>query len=347
MMNRSWMVLVCLGLISAGGDRCFAAGTSKPKAIRAPIAPVVRPALDRPSTVPADDVAAAASGVAAAPKKAPAKPKAEPPRPQAANNQETVLGALISAFGGEDPNARRQQEAALEDQNDQNLRNIESQYRPQFEQLLYVELAFLRRVAKPDPQVFVEIAKTAKSGLHVPLREYARMASGQQAVIMVQQGNVVNRGAAPDYPRSAMQKLLMPLVETKLGPEKARLYRQECDKRTEARKRAVITNLVAVLDERLVLTAGQRDKLVEALMPKYESSWDYLCEIYSSNPQFTPSIPDPVIVPLLDENQKKVWNQASKPNFGVGYNVFRNSQFGDTTEIQEIAHLVEEVKDGP
>jgi hypothetical protein len=335
MRNRSWLALLCLAL-SAGDAPCLAADTALPRAPAARVPARIEPA--RGGAKEAAAKGAEAHAAAAAPQ------NAAPARPQPVPNKVSLLEALAGAMGGENAALAKKQREAAEDQN---LRNLEAQFRPQFEQLLYIELALLRRVTKPDAEVFVEIAKTAKAGLHVPLREYARTVSGPQGIIMVQQGNVVNRGATPDDPRLALQKLLAPLAETKLGPDKAKLYRQECDKRSEARKRAVIMNLVAVLDERLVLNAPQRTKLVESLMPKYESSWEYLCEIYSSNPQYTPAIPDPVIVPLLDENQKKVWNQASKPNFGVSANVIRGSQFGDSPEIQEITHMVEEVKDGP
>ncbi len=170
---------------------------------------------------------------------------------------------------------------------DQNIRNLEAQFRPQFQQLLYVELAFLRRACKPDAKPFAEVAKAAKADLRVPLREYVVSRSGARQVT----------GGGPNAadPRLEIRKLLVPLVEAKLGPEKARLYRQECDKRTEARKHAVVMNLVAALDERLVLTAQQRAKLVQSLSANYENAWDQYLEM-SSFQQSSSSCPRSVTI---------------------------------------------------
>ena len=150
-------------------------------------------------------------------------------------------------------------------------------------------------------------------------------------------------------PRSKIQKLLMPLVEAKFGPEKARLYRQECEKRVEARKHAVVLNVVAVLDDRLVLTAQQRAKLVQSLSANYQCAWDPLLEeLASSNESSLPSIRDQSIVPLLDERQKIVWEQAVKPDADEfdAAEFLQNSLSDESTEIQEIKHIAEEVQDG-
>jgi hypothetical protein len=326
-MNRGWMLLACVGLMSAGDADCLAAEPAVPQA------PAVRvPAGIEPARGGAKE--AAAKGAAAAHAAAAAPQKAAAARPPVANRV-SLLEALVGAMGGENAAvAQKQREAAEE----QNRRNLEANYRPQFEQMLYAELAFLRRVCKPDASQFLEIAKAAKADLHTPLREF---------VVSMTTPRVVPAGQTQtaDQPRAAVQKQLVSLVEAKLGEEKARLYRQECDKLAEWRRHAVIMNLVASLDERLVLSPQQRDKLVESLSPKYDSSWDAYCEIYTSNPQYWPTIPDPLIVPLLDERQKGIWQQAMKPNFG---RMIRNgSQFGDAEEIREIATMVAEVKDGP
>jgi hypothetical protein len=246
----------------------------------------------------------------------------------------TLTDALVNALTGDQDAEKRR--AAVQDQQ---FRAMEAQYRPQFQQLLYTELAFLRRACKPDQKQFVEIAKTSKAGLRAPLREY---------VTAVSTGRM-GPGMQSNDPSATVQKLLVPLAESKLGAEKARLYRQECDKRADSRKHAVVSSLVAALDERLVLTAAQRDKLVASLTPKYDNSWDSYCEMFAYNGQYLPAIPEQSIVPLLDDKQKQVWKEVSKLSGQVffGSVVFRGAQFGEATEIQEIAQLVAEVKDDP
>ena len=285
---------------------------------------------------------AVTSGMAAdplptSPYAAPAPQKVKPERAKPATKRESLLGTIVNALGGDDRNNRDPGVRAIEDQN---IRNLEAQFRPQFQQLLYVELAFLRRVCKPDAKPFAEVAKAAKAGLHVPLREYVVSRYGAR-----------RRGRGDSNavdPRSEMQKLLMPLVEADLGPEKSRLYRQECDSRAEARKHAVVLNVVAALDERLLLTAQQRAKLVQSLSSNYERAWDPLLEGFAwGNQGYVPSIRDESLVPLLDERQKGVWDQTVKQNGQVFVGrVFGDLLGGDAAEIQEIARIAEEVQDG-
>lgn len=323
----SLVALLCLGLMPARGARCLAADPAPPQAAAAP-------AAQKAVTT----VRKTASGAVVITAVAPAAKNAPPARPQPAARRGSLLGAIVNALGGGGEDERRR---AAEARNQQamaaNLHNLEAQFRPQFEQLLCVELAFLRRACKPDAKAFVEVAKAAKADLNVPVRQYVR------AVYMPQ-----FRGQQPaeNNPRLAMQKLLTPLAEAKLGPEKARLYRQKCEKREEARKHAVVVNLVAALDERLVLTAAQRAKLVDSLLPKYDHSWDGYCQVFSFNGEYLPPVPDESVVPVLDEKQKSVWQEAvrlyGRVNFGVSIN--NGIQFGEAADVQEIARMVQDVE---
>ncbi len=297
-----WLVLLGLGLMPADDACCIAADP---------------PQAPRP-------VAAGAAG-AAVPRMLEAKPAVR------AAKRGSLLGAIVEALG-DDRDANQRRMRAIEDQN---IRNLEVQYRPQFRQLLYGELAFLRRACKPDGKSFAAVAKAAPAGLEAPLREYI------VTHFMPRQGIPQGGANAPD-PRSAMQKLLLPLVKEKLGPEKAQLYLQECDKRTEVRKHAVVVSLVAMLDERLVLTARQRAKLVKSLTANYENSWDQFVEMFGIGGQVLPTIREESIAPLLDDQQKNVWGQATKQSGIYGGMIVRNFLPGDATEIQEIAHIVEE-----
>jgi hypothetical protein len=227
------------------------------------------------------------------------------------------------------------------DANDQNVRNFAAQFRPQFQQLLYVELAVLRRVCNVEPKPFTELARASQAHLHVLAQEYA--AAQYKAM---RQGS--RRDSDVIDPRSQTYSLLAPLVEAKLGPEQARRYRQECDLRTESRKRATVLNLTAALDERLVLTAQQRETLVRSLSAHYKNQWNQWLQMCVYNPQYLPPIPDDVVVPLLNEKQKSVWRQTARSGnvfFGFQNFMIDNGILRQAPEIQEIARLVEGVQD--
>jgi len=310
----AWIVLLCLHLTLADRTACHAA---EPYQAATPAA-VVPVAVAPTAAAPAADVPAKAEAKAAAPAK-----------------KRGLMGTILKALGDDSEERAKRAKAA----EDQNIRTWEAEIRPQFQQLLYVELAFVRRVAKPDAKTFAAIAKSADAGLEAPLREFvvANYISPRRGS---ERANVAD-------PRSAMQKLLSPLVKEKLGPEKVELYRQECDKRAEARKHAVIMNLVAVLDERLVLTAPQRAKLVQSLSANYEHSWDQFYEVYGIRSQYLPSIRDKSIVALLDDQQKSVWKQTNKiEGETVSSQIMTDNNMPDgvATEVQEIAQIIEEGK---
>ena len=129
---RQWpslIVLLCLGLMPAGDASCFAAGCLLPARALVRRPPRKRPSLSPLSRRPRTDRCLGRSS-----------------RPLAANTM----------------NNRKRRVQPVEDQN---IRNLEAQFRPQFQQLLYVELAFLRRVCKPDAKPFAEVAKAAKADL--------------------------------------------------------------------------------------------------------------------------------------------------------------------------------------
>ena len=227
-----------------------------------------------------------------------AVPAAKPAAPAA--KQGSLTGAIMKALGNDGDERKKRQETA----EDQRVRAMLPQFQPQFQQLLYGELAFMRRVCKPEKKSFAEVAKAANAGLKAPMREYILAMYGSQTIF--------NNGASDADPRSAVGKLLLPLVKGKLSDEKYQLYVQERNKRDEAHQHAVVLNLVAGLDERLVLTTEQRAKLVQALSANYEHSWDQFFEVYGFGNQYLPSVRDKTIVALLDDQQKKVWNQADK-----------------------------------
>jgi hypothetical protein len=292
------------------------------------------PASNKLAPTPAKPVRARPVGVAAA------RVLAVPAQPAA--KQGNLVDAIVNAFGGNEGANQRRAQAVQ----DQNLRNLEAAYRPQFQQLLYSELAFLRRACKPDAKPFVDVARAAKADLRVPLREYVT-AMNAPRIIMNGRVQPVQPHSGTDDPRQAIENLLTPLAEAKLGAEKARLYRRECEKRAEVRKKAAVMNLVAGLDERLVLSAQQRAKLVESFSKNYDDAWEQFFEVYGGFNNFFPSIPDASIVPLLDEKQKSVWQETSHVSGRVFGMVFRGNQFGEAGELLDIAHMVEDVKDAP
>ncbi len=355
-----WTALLCLALTSALIARGFAADPAPPSNAAPPVhqaAPVAQKAA--PAAKEAVLVRAAGNQILvltpaqppAAQKAAPATKKgapatitmhaARPAKPAA--NRGSLLGAIVNVLGGDVDGTRQaamqQQQQAMQDQQ---LRQWEANFRPQFEQMLYAELAFVRRSCKPDAKPFAEVAKAAKADLRAPIRQYVC------AVYMPQMRPQLpgNANETSDNPRQAMQKWLTTLVEAKLGREKVRLYRDECGKRAEARKHAVIQNLVAAVDDRLVLTAAQRANWSIRSRRNTRTRGKTTSSTSPITPNTCRRCPNRRSFPCWRRSRKaygaRLRGRTARWRFGFAFN--NGGQFGEEQEVQEISRMVQDVE---
>ncbi|MEN6495394.1 MAG: hypothetical protein ABFD16_14030 [Thermoguttaceae bacterium] len=316
----SWAVLFCAGLVPAGG---FAQDRPKvPEGYEDAATAEEAPARLR--LVPADERTLLINARVKVAKEAVAK-EAAAKRAEADQGGRTLLGALADA---------------IQEDVDPNVRQMETQLLPQFVQLLKSELLFVRRTCKLNKEQLTEIARLARPRLKVAAREYA-----------VAQNNAMRgrgRGEArkmPD-PRNLVERQLAEVLKTRLPAELAEQYRQESDKRTANRKRAVVLNLVVRLDDQLVLTTEQREKLTKTLSSEYQDALGQWQTMLMHNVEMVPQIPDNLIVPLLDERQKAVWRETSKMGPQVIFGLpFEQNQLGITIpDMQEIDAILAEVQ---
>jgi hypothetical protein len=88
-------------------------------------------------------------------------------------------------------------------------------------------------------------------------------------------------------------------------------------KRKAFRKQVALENVVAIIDERLVLTVEQREQLTKSLDKNWQDSWVNSVELLLNNNQYLPSIPDQFVVAALNDTQRQIWRAAPKQNFMV------------------------------
>jgi len=226
---------------------------------------------------------------------------ADEARPAVEAQIEEDAGSLIDVLVG-----------ALAEDADPNVANLERQFLPQFQPLLKPELAFIRRVCHLNKEQHDQIAKSADQRLRVAVKEYAIAQNNMR------QGRGRFRAQSMPDPRKLVQQQLAKLVKQRLSTEQAEAYQQECDKRNAQRKRAAVLGLVAKLDEELVLTVEQREKLIESLTSNWQDAWVQSLQILIHNTQYLPHIPDQHVVPFLNETQKAVWRGAQKQSMAHG-----------------------------
>ena len=198
---------------------------------------------------------------------------------------------------------------ALVEDVDPNVVKLEKQYLQQFQPLMKAELSFIQRVCQLTKDEHTQIGAARRRCLNAAVRKYA---IAQNDVRRGRRRVVGDRSPAMPDPRKLVQEQLASLAKQKLRPEQAKRYLEELDKRAAHRKRVAIRSLVARLDEELVLTTKQREKLLKSLSTNWQDAWGQSLEMWIHNTQFMPAVPDQYMISILNKTQQEVWRGARK-----------------------------------
>jgi hypothetical protein len=190
------------------------------------------------------------------------------------------------------------------------------QFIQQFRPMVRGEYYFIRHVCELSKEQRIETARVAERSVRTA------------AMAFVEAQQKMNRGGwrpgmkQPD-PRVIIEEELAKSLVDILTPKQQAVYQQELQKRAASRKKLVIDNLVAKLDQDLVLTPDQRDKITYSLAKHWDDAWGQSLDMLMNLESFFPNLPDPLIVPLLTERQKDVWLRVPRNS-----NVFWGVSFG-------------------
>ncbi len=187
-----------------------------------------------------------------------------------------------------------------------------------FRPLLKMELSFANRVCKLTDEQRTAAIADSKVWLLGYARDYAK-----------QQGQPQNVGAWMAAPRGARNANANPLrsieegvvvtVKKHLKPEQAAQYDAELAKRREFHQQAAAENLVAAIDEKLFLSADQRQKITNDLNEHWDDSWGVQLENLVHMGNYLPQVPDKHVVQHLNADQRSVWNGIQKVHFGPSF----------------------------
>lgn len=183
---------------------------------------------------------------------------------------------------------------------------LEQQFVQQLRPLAKTELNFVRAVCQPNAEQSKKLKAASDAAMKSAVKKFAEIQK------KMQQG--VRAGQEPQWPdpRKLMSEVLLKSVKETMTEDAAKRYEAELAKRTAARKRAALLNLVAKLDKDLVLTADQRGKLSEALETNWQDSWCQQLETFMYGDAYFPPLPDAQVLPVLTEKQKQIWNGIPK-----------------------------------
>lgn len=178
---------------------------------------------------------------------------------------------------------------------------LEQQFRQQFRQLAKTELNFVLAICQPNAEQSKKVKAASDIGLKTAVKKFAEIQK------KLQQG--IRAGEQPQWPdpRKLMAEVLLKTVRETISEDQANRYEAELTKRSAARKRAALLNLVAKLDKDLVLTADQRGKLTDALNSNWQDAWSQQLEVFMHGDTYMPVLPDAQVLPSLTEKQKQIW----------------------------------------
>src|SRR5262245_5192643 len=176
------------------------------------------------------------------------------------------------------------------------------QFLQQFRPILRAEYHVLRVACELTPGQRQGLARAAERTLRDATRKYLEtmrrpMTAAQRSAI---------------EPRRLIQEGLSQAVQAQLPPEQAARYQEELSRRNADRRRLAVRNLIARLDQDLVLSARQRDQLDESLTSHWDDAWGQSLELFTADHAFLPPIPDQHVAPFLNESQKKIWRGTQK-----------------------------------
>jgi hypothetical protein len=214
------------------------------------------------------------------------------------------------------------------------------QFTQQFRPGMRAEYYFIRTICAPTAEQRKAIAREGENALRAAAKTYAEV---QGRPVQFRNG----RATYPD-PRRLIEEGMAKAVRPILTPEQAARYQAESEKRTADRRQAVITTLVAKLDQDLLLNPQQREKIAAAMAEHWDDGWCQSLETLLYGDQFFPRLPDNVIVPHLDPKQRDIWHGSrSNQSFFFGFvgNMLPEEDPQEDKEL--IAARLEAEKDNP
>jgi hypothetical protein len=198
-----------------------------------------------------------------------------------------------------------QRAAVQKNDNEQQIKQMAAQYEAHFRPQLLAELEYIRQHCELPKEARPKLRGDGESALKEAVLEYARW-----RFIPRRRGN-----SQPD-PGTIIREKLNKSMTTALSDGQLAKYQKIVAARDECRKEAAIRATVVLLDDILSLSAEQRDKISASIASKWEASWESWNNAANYNGMYVPQMPDDLVVPHLDDEQKKVWQGLQKISFG-------------------------------
>jgi len=137
---------------------------------------------------------------------------------------------------------------------------------------------------------------------------------------------------SPDASKQLQERVAI-IIKNHLGPAQWALYKSETDKRDASRKQAALSFLLDALERDLVLSNKQREELREPLSSHWDEDWYLSLEFVLYGNEFYPQALEQYVAPVLNENQKKIWQGMQKFEGRWGFGNMTVGANGDNDDL--------------
>ena len=187
--------------------------------------------------------------------------------------------------------------------NGQNLDPFIAQFTQQFKTVMLSEQHFIRKVCEPDADQRKILAEKGEPALKELATRFGKL---QQQMNMGQMPGVI-----PD-PRTVIEEIFLEMLKPGFNEAQLARYGDEITKRKENLKTIAVSNLVARLDQDLILTVEQREKITAELTANWKDNWCQSLDYIQYFDRYFPDIPDRFVSSHLDDMQKVLYHKIPK-----------------------------------
>lgn len=174
------------------------------------------------------------------------------------------------------------------------------------------ELAFVRMMCE---DLSMDQRRKIKTQSDAALKASSRKMA-EQLLQQQQRGQGGRQSINADY-HSQIRVAMAQILKESLNEEQWTRYTAEASARDKIRKRTAIQSFVSRLDDQLLLTLEQRDKITQSLTSNWQGDWErWIALSQTSGDRFIPIVSDDYITPHLTTEQKSVWQGLQKVNPG-------------------------------
>jgi hypothetical protein len=217
-----------------------------------------------------------------------------------------------------------------------NLGPMIDQFSRQGRPWVRAEVLFVRKTCLPSTEQLRTISHEADDALKAVVTQLAEAQQRPRRVVVngrIQQPQNLDGG-------KLLHDGLEAVMKKHLTPDQWTRYLAEDKMRARCRRQSGVGYLVDTIDRELFLSEEQRDKLAESLSAHWEDAWGLHLEYALFGNHFYPITVDPYVTPILNDNQKKVWQSVQRVGgfWGLSgvWDGFMNDDDGLEEELGEV-----------